>query len=293
MLTEIGKPMVNRTIRLRISDTCNFNCSYCIEHDNLKDTKFINQFDLILILENLKRIYQKDNRKQNLFIWGGEPTLNPNLIWFIKHLRTYYTFIDEIEMHSNLSGNYDLNFINVLKDAKVTVASSYHLEYKSKKVIDNFRLFRDNWLLTEINLMLHNLSDFDKCLEFKYMNKDLPLSIVPTFQLLNTNFNKVKLLLKSSRDYDDKSIPTSEGSKNYIDIYNMSTKDMVCNVPLDSFIVNTDGNVYFCQNYYLESKPAGINIFNNLSIEDIIKLTNPTKCIFNKCDCEHIILKTK
>ena len=51
----IGERTDYRTIRIRISDWCNFNCTYCIEHDTLPKDRFIGQFDLLCILENLKR----------------------------------------------------------------------------------------------------------------------------------------------------------------------------------------------------------------------------------------------
>ena len=51
----IGEEQLERTIRIRLSDTCNFNCSYCIEHDTLpKEYNHMKQYDMILLLENLE-----------------------------------------------------------------------------------------------------------------------------------------------------------------------------------------------------------------------------------------------
>lgn len=290
-MEQIGIKFQHRMIRLRISDTCNFNCSYCSEHNTLPNDKVINSKNLELLLLNLEKLYNLENRFQDLFIWGGEPTLNPELLNFLKKIRNEFNFIKNIEIHSNLSLNYSEIFIDTVKQLDVKFSSSFHLEYPSKKVFENFKSFNKNKLLNEINLMWHNLEEFDKVKNIKKLNKELPFSIIPTFQLLDKNFNKVKILLKSSGDFEDKSIPTSDGNKNYIEIYNYQMKGMLCNIPIDSFIINTNGDIYFCQNFFLENKKSGINIFNDFTVLELQRLTNVTRCIFKNCDCEHIILK--
>lgn len=293
----IGESQKNRTIRIRFADICNFNCVYCSEHDTFKDnTRIIDQYQLIELLENLKKFHIIEQRNQNLFIWGGEPTLNNNLIWFIKQIREYYTFIKNIEIHSNLSKKYSDEFFKTLKEYEVSISSSIHLQYQSSIVKDNLYKFNKLNLLKEINLMWHELENFDNCLKIKKEFEELPISIIPTFQLLDKNYSKVKTLLKASKEFIDKSIPTSDGDKHYIEIRNqINTKNMYCNVPKDSFIVNTDGTIYFCQNDFNNKVSVkDINIFIPMDIQDIKNFINGrTHCSYTTCDCEHIILKTE
>lgn len=292
----VGEKTLFRTIRIRITDTCNFNCSYCVEHDTPNTPKHMGQYDMISMLENLKALYIKDSREQRLFIWGGEPTLNINLLWFIKMVRNYYTFITDIEIHSNLSQVYPAIFFEHLVQYNVKVSSSIHIEnktIKSKNPINNMYKLKDLNLLNEVNLMLHGVNDYTLCTEIKSKFHLLPISIVPTFQLLDsTNYKKIRLLFSSIGQWKDKPIPSSDEDLNYIQVRNgINLKGYYCNVPMDSFIINTDGVVYLCQNDFIEKVSTKINFFvPNINLDSF--LAN-TVCNYTKCDCEHIILKRK
>lgn len=291
----IGESSTYRTIRIRITDTCNFNCSYCVEHDRLPE-KHMEQFDMIELLENLRRLHQLERRRQKLFIWGGEPTLNINLLWFLHRVRQYYHFITDIEIHSNLSGKYGPNFLDTLKDLNVKLSSSVHLEYKSKAVTIQLLCAHDIGILNEVNLMLHKLTDFEEVKKIKqyYIDKrkDFPISIVPTFQLQDQSLNAVKILLSESGEYKDRPIDCSDEPRNYIQIRNdINVEGYKCNVPNDSFIVDTDGIVYLCQNDLISGIKTKINFFTELTIDQLKTFNGTAICSYKKCDCEHIILK--
>lgn len=290
----IGERTDYRTIRIRISDWCNFNCTYCIEHDTLPKDKFIGQFDLLGILENLKRINQLDEREQRLFLWGGEPLLNKNLLWFLERVRTYYPFITEIELHTNLSIRLEDDFFDSLNEYDVKVSSSIHLEYDNKfnVCLENMIKADARGLLHEVNLMLSRLEDFDRCKEIKRAHSNLPISIVPTFQLQDSNLKKIEVLLTVSNDWKDKPIKCSDKNRNYIEVRNnINVKDMMCSVPAASFIINTDGSVYLCQNDFISGNKTKYNFFLVVPKEDLEFFMNASICQYQKCDCEHTVLK--
>ena len=290
----VGKKNPYRTIRIRIADACNYNCSYCSEHDTLPKAPFMEQYDMIQMLENLKAIYQVEQREQHLFIWGGEPTLNKSLLWFLKRVREYYSFITNIELHSNLTLNYPDEFFETINNLNIDVSSSIHLQYKFKTI--NMLRLASTGNLKEVNLMMDKLSDYDKCKEIKdlYSNK-LPISIIPTFQLLDSDYKKVKMFLAASGQWMDQPIECSDTNRNYIEVRNtIDLQGYYCRVPEDSFIVNTNGDIYLCQNDFMAKVKTPSNIFIPFQVETINNFINGRSlCNYKKCDCEQEILKTK
>lgn len=302
---SFGYKPKNRTVRIRITDTCNLNCSYCFEHDTLKRTKYIDEYNLINILENLKKLYLKESRKINLFLWGGEPLLNPNLEWFIYTIRERYHFIENIELHSNLSIKLKENnlFTRLTKfpNLNLTLNSSIHPEYyfnKNYKVLDNLKLITDidNKLITEVNLMLHKIEDYDKVLKikddiinsFESIRPKFPITIIPTTQLIESDYKKLKIIAKDL--FEDKNVISSKKNISYIEMFKINVKDFSCNVPKDSFIINTDGEIFWCQNDFLTNSGSGINFFIDF---ELIKMNflNVNVCKYTSCNCEHNIYK--
>ena len=295
----IGEEQLERTIRIRLSDTCNFSCSYCIEHDTLpKEYNHMKQYDMIMVLENLKKLYEIDQRTQKLFIWGGEPTLNINLIWFLNRIRSEYKFITEIEIHSNLSSEFGPNFFDTMKELGIMISSSIHLEYKSKRTTANILTAYGLGILKEVNLMLSKFLDYDEVIKIKeyYLkkHKDFPISIVPTFQLQDIDLKRTKLLINAAGQWQDRPIDGSDTNRNYIEVRNeVNLNSYICNVPKDSFIINTNGIVFLCQNDLIAGVPTKINFFTELHRNVLETFLGQTKCSYDKCDCEHIILKIK
>lgn len=287
----------SKTVRIRISDTCNQNCGYCSEHDNFK-VKFLTLDKLTIILDNLLTLFYEDGRKVNLFVWGGEPLLNPDLFEFIKLTRIpkYKNMINNIELHSNLVVELKHEQLTIIKDSKVTVSSSLHLEYHR-----NFNRIRDNLIslrryeinIFEINIMLHHLLNFKMARDLRQEFQDFPVSIVPTFQLIKSSHRKLKAILPSI--FMEKTIPTFEGPKNYIDFFHdFNPEGIKCRVPVDSFIINTDGKVYFCQEHLFDNRPSGIDLSKPIpkkhsKVKAI--LSTARICRYKQCSCERTIFK--
>lgn len=285
----IGETFETRTIEIRITDTCNFNCSYCSEHDTMKK-KYISYLEFNEILKQLEKLYSLDGRKQHLYFWGGEPTLNKDLRKILE-LTKSKEFITSIKMHSNFSiKNQELLDFLVLN--KIECYSSIHPEYfqtKSKHLKHNLDTLHNHNLLLEVNLMFRDLKEFDQLQKIKKENT-WPINITPTIQLVSEHKNKVKMLLKITGEYQDKNIQTSNGPSNYIDIYNIDHRGFVCNSPVDNFIINTDGEIFICQNYYLINQSTKLNI---LSLKDFSIFFEKTICPHKMCVCGHNIFKIK
>ena len=298
----IGTKVNHRTVRIRISDTCNLDCSYCSEHDTIPQ-KYIKEFDFIMLLENLKKLYQKELRPINLFLWGGEPLLNPFLEWFIITIRTRYKFIENIEMHSNLSIplKNDNIFFNLLKKNyldNITLHSSIHPEYFNinKNTLKNLNMLwnlKSN-LIQEVNLMWHTFKEYQNIVLIKntikeHIHTKFPVSIIPTFQLLDSNYYKIRIL--ANELFKDKNVETKDGSISYLEMTKIKIKGYKCNVPLDSFIINTDGELFLCQNDFLSNLGTGVNLFvegayNNIPLQ-------ATNCNYDRCYCEHTVYKER
>lgn len=66
---------------------------------------------------------------------------------------------------------------------------------------------------------------------------------------------------------------------------------MMCSVPAASFIINTDGSVYLCQNDFISGNKTKYNFFLVVPKEDLEFFMNASICQYQKCDCEHTVLK--
>lgn len=289
----LGRKMINRTIRIRVSDTCNQNCSYCKEHD-LSKIKFITKENFQLLLDNIIKLFKYENRKINLFLYGGEPLLNKDLWNFLISCREprYCDIIDSIEIHSNLNIKLEKYQLNILELMKVSMASSIHMEYKKNfdRIFKNFRLIQQNNInLNEINLMFHDLNDYNEIINIEKNNSDLPICIVPTFQLISKEYSKLKILLR--KEMKQKTVPNNNGGINYIDIHKLfNPLNWNCNVPKDCFEIDSNGMVYWCHEDYMMKNPSGVNFFQTFDPEDFNK---SIKCKYQNCDCEYYIYKEK
>lgn len=115
-------------IEINSTSSCNLRCTYCFEHEyfnkNLKpDELFIETFkekiDFLLI--NKKFLEKFDGI--TICFWGGEPTLNCNLIF---DLVDYYKNIDNIQFLIYSNGfHFSKDYIMFLE------------KYKDKKIINN------------------------------------------------------------------------------------------------------------------------------------------------------------
>ena len=112
-----------------IGKRCNFDCSYCPPwvHDNFSPHTSLEQFKQAL---NLIDPYVLQKRR-NLIITGGEPTLNPLLSEMIHygHELNYW-----VEVNTN--GTASLTKLTELASLKVHLMITFHSGFSNKKLME-------------------------------------------------------------------------------------------------------------------------------------------------------------
>ena len=71
------------TIEITTSALCNLSCTYCFEGEKTDKRRLDDKYEIVVkrIYEMLVSAWFKENYDRlNLSFWGGEPTLNQNLI---------------------------------------------------------------------------------------------------------------------------------------------------------------------------------------------------------------------
>lgn len=138
----------NAVIKWRLSDACNFKCSYCIRKPLVKEVGKEDDEKCIKVLPEIiriaKEIYRNSGKKIKVDLIGGEVTVLPSLDKIISEL-TKEDFIEKV----NITTNAEL--IDVLKsvtNTKVSITCSYH-PTQTKKSIENW--FYDVSLLCSIS----------------------------------------------------------------------------------------------------------------------------------------------
>lgn len=293
--------MPPKIIRLRLSDKCNLNCSYCNEHSNGKSQSLNNMYNLI---NNIKLLSKYENRKIDLFIYGGEPT---GIKWFkelIKELQNLKleNFVNNIEIHTNLT--YDLTYDISYDLSNTTIASSYHIEtpIKLKEIFwKNLEYLKTkNITISEINVMVKDLKDINELEKIvkKLKEENLNGFLIPTFQLLE-KYGHSKLCkifpvlnLKTTDIYEWGKVNFGLIQEKY------NPNGLYCNCPIDSFMIDYNGVIRTCQEDYhtkqILKELEYFNFFENtITLKEVFILNKPTLCRHQRCRCEYDILKYK
>ena len=129
-MDKINKSFFN--LEINTTSACNMACDYCFEYNTIKETKKIN-YNLIV-----KRIDEllKDEWFNSMFsgiridFWGGEPTLNLDLI---KKILKEYMENKRVVFHFYSNGYQMDKFYDVIK--------FYIEKYKNSKKIDIYTKF--------------------------------------------------------------------------------------------------------------------------------------------------------
>ena len=286
-----------RTIRYRIADNCNHNCSYCSEHNTLDFSKFgPSKEQLETFVRNLEFLFKIEKRQIKLFIWGGEPLLSNNFNYFFDLLKEL-NYV-HIELHSNLSNPNLLKKIEKINLVNpLYINTSYHFEYSTQKFISSISELSnlENVILDEFNIMLNSQQDIIKYLNLKDTFKESKFDkilAVPTFQLIGQlGYKKLSMLLPELKNKDTELFNIKY---NFVEIQeSFNPFNLLCNVPKDSFIVNTDGTIYLCQEYFMKNTKTDLNFYNSLDFNVIKFLQTSERCKANQCKCEFMVKKEK
>lgn len=309
-------------ITLRLSDNCNFNCSYCTYYDNKKLPPEIGR------VRNLIRttIDAIANRVDKIvwYIHGGEPTIYPNfteLISSIHFTSKEYEMDYEIEVQTNSSKRFPTRAFDKIHFTKTKFVCSF--QQHQNKGIHQFLEFVEKAqkykMLAGVDIILE---DFENTNYKEIINLYYRLAQTKT-QDYTIQLNTIdgKQVPEEYQDFYDevqsKEWYTKEKVElNYHDgIELISVEQLIaedknkfmffkCNVGLTSLILDTTElstrglSIYKCFNDYHENKPArqfwnqpglleagpdNIDHFIGQNIRDLMK---PTRCLYKKCICE-------
>lgn len=254
-------------IEIRLNEICNYNCPYC--EDLHKDTPYIN-IDFV----NLEKVLKQFEDLQ-FFIFGGEPTLHPQLLELIGFISHYS---NNIIIQTNGSKPKIINKIIAEYD-DIKINYSLHTAHSTlKQFLKNINPKN----LNEIAVMDYPRTNLDiyKKLKIIFKNKVQYYPILPKNFNVKTGTPYLKSL-ENEKDFkyikDDWSfIKMANGYSNY-DIWrdDIQSINKICRIEF-SVIYFQDNIVYKCFN----------DIFNNINgdkFKDFVFKPFEKKCHNNIC----------
>ena len=157
---------------------CNYDCTYCpvTRHDNFSPHASLDELkssvNFVYSYIDLYMQYRKEDRASISFT-GGEPTVNPNVIPFVKYLKEAYDekykgrWQNALTLTTN--GAMSQKMAQAVIDNLSHVTVSYHAESKQKlkdqvrNRILQFKKAEDNGnFRINVNVMFH-AQHFDEC----------------------------------------------------------------------------------------------------------------------------------
>lgn len=169
---------------------CNYDCSYCPthRHDNFSSHATLDELksSVDFVFEYIDTYMQHRTYKEaNISFTGGEPTVNPNFIAFVKYLKEQYElkykdkWICGFSLTSN--GAMSSKMAQSIIDNLYYITVSYHAESSVKlkqQVKDRILQFHNAGFNMNCNVMFH-AQHFDECKELCSWLKNLGVDFTP------------------------------------------------------------------------------------------------------------------
>ena len=258
------------SVRLILTNFCNFKCSYCKEHFN-EHSLSIN--DLDNIFKNIFRLAELKNKKIIIVLIGGEITLKQEeLFYALEIIHKNKEKFKSIGIFSNLSTKINIEKLKFyLNELNADLLSSYHPEFtpNNTNFLKNFKELKE--YIVEFNIMCKTLKDLPNC---RQIQKDLEFGdIVFNYYDLMENQEKYKPLLKLSEFQ-------------YLKFWFKDTKNTDCYMKNHQIVVNADGQIYRCNLDIIYRNHLNLNFKTLLNDEKLLTISGISKCPYNSCFCE-------
>jgi len=127
------------TLEITTSALCNLGCTYCFEGEKVNKQRLDDKLDVlkVRIYELLNSEWLKENYDGlNISFWGGEPTLNPDLI---VNIMQEFQDRDDCDFHLYTNA-YDRRRLDKILDNVNTSKLNVQISYDGKSINDMFRL---------------------------------------------------------------------------------------------------------------------------------------------------------
>lgn len=161
---------------------CNYSCSYCWPYAN---TKIKDHRPIEIIIKTMDSIFiQAKERGFDKFSFsfaGGEPTLHPNFLDIVKHIKTQP--VSKINITTNLSRS--LNWLKKLAKYSddLSVTASFHPEFaKREEFLEKVKFLETTGARIQINIVLLN-ERFDEMWDHAQFFYDNKISIQAKIQI--------------------------------------------------------------------------------------------------------------
>lgn len=287
-----------------VTNKCNYNCQYCIENLQYLNPHDILFLDLQKTLSFINKYCNTYDNKINIRIYGGEPTLHPELIDFCTKL-SQNEHILVIEIFTNFSLSYEF-YKKLLLIPKLHLYTSYHVNIIMSDEQYLSKILKLNQFAEKItsNIMLENSSDINFENSYNLYKKLMKIWKINTFKKTLTNliplfstkkykstyytpnfklfdilnsYNNIKIGFSLYKDN------TLEIEKKYnvvgYDSYNF--KGWQCSSGKNALFVDMLGDVYPCGGLYTKRH----SIYENIKLKNIFNSTFNE--IFQNTICPH------
>lgn len=131
----------NRQFTIEVTTTalCNLNCTYCFEGEKVNKQRLGDK--VVLVKQRIREVlasdwFAKNYDVLNISFWGGEPTLNGDLIVDVMN---EFSNIDNVDFHIYTNA-YDRKRLDKILDAVDTSKLQVQVSYDGKPINDIFRI---------------------------------------------------------------------------------------------------------------------------------------------------------
>jgi organic radical activating enzyme len=255
-------------IKFFLTNNCNYKCNFCNIH-NKKEKNFSSLEELTNAINFINNLMDKNLFSNNEFeIFGGEPTLHPELINFINLLDNRF----EIILFTNLHKDIDY-FLKIKKN--IEIISTFYINKvnyidffnKVKEITNNnisikiiLTIYHD--LYNDINLVKNIINYIEKLELIKRITVDFNSYFISEID------NKIKELLINYFNFTIKELNKNITKENFIECMNI--KNFYCKGLIKSkydFVINEKGLIYKCFEFH---ESYFLNIFKYKNLEKLV-----------------------
>jgi radical SAM protein with 4Fe4S-binding SPASM domain len=248
-------------LQLELTDNCNLNCDYCYRSANYFNKINSKYADIKKLKKQLIK-YKKFGLLE-LGITGGEPTLHPEFIEFIKYCTKNFEIVEVLTNgKNNIILEKLINSLSKKQKEKLNITISFNEWYRYKEKFSKSYLFKNLKRLTKIHPIRIVCTDYisSKFQEKKVINflKSLGINKIDFSRVspIGRGKTKVKIseyILKYPRNIAFEKIPLN------------------CDLILKRLSIMPDGKIKLCalfnKNEYIGNfydKKTNLQIFSNL-----------------------------